>query len=205
MTQIKRIYDGTVLFSHDSVSVKETLLAAIAAGADLRSVDLRDANLQYANLQGANLQGANLRGANLRGANLRDANLRGANLWGADLRGADLEGANLRDANLRDANLRDANLRDANLQGANLQGANLQGANLRRANLPADYRIARIDFGGWSVTITPTETSIGCQMHPNELWLKADPRWIDTMDMRATAWWARHGATIQAAIRDVQS
>jgi hypothetical protein len=120
MTQIKRIYDGTVLFSHDSVSVKETLLAAIAAGADLRSADLR-------------------------------------------------------------------------------------GANLRDANLPADYRIARIDFGGWSVTITPTETSIGCQMHPNELWLKADPRWIDTMDMGATAWWARHGATIQAAIRDVQS
>jgi uncharacterized protein YjbI with pentapeptide repeats len=155
MTQIKRIYGGTVLFSHDSVSVKETLLAAIAAGAYLQ-----DADLQYADLQYANLQGANLRDAHLRGANLRDANL---------------------------------------------QGANLQGANLRCANLPADYRIARIDFGGWSVTITPTETSIGCQMHPNELWLKADPRWIDTMDMGATAWWARHGATIQAAIRDVQS
>src|SRR5580658_5307354 len=63
MTQIKRIYDGTVLFSHDSVSVKETLLAAIAAGADLRSADLRGANLRCVDLQGVDLRCANLRGA----------------------------------------------------------------------------------------------------------------------------------------------
>jgi hypothetical protein len=93
MTQIKRIYDGTVLFSHDSVSVKETLLAAIAAGADLRSADLRGVDLQDTNLRGANLQDADLRGAYLRGANLQDADLRGANLQDANLRDVDLRGA----------------------------------------------------------------------------------------------------------------
>ena len=48
--------------------------------------------------------------ANLGGADLRDANLRGANLGNADLVNADLWVANLRDANLRGANLLDANL-----------------------------------------------------------------------------------------------
>jgi Family of unknown function (DUF5758)/Pentapeptide repeats (8 copies) len=120
VTQIKRTYDGVVLFSHDSESVAETLKAAIAKGVDLRGVDLR---------------GANLRGANLRDANLRDANLRGVDLRGAQLRYANLRGANLRDANLRDANLRDANLRGAQLRYANLQGADLQGVDLRFANL----------------------------------------------------------------------
>jgi hypothetical protein len=183
--EIKRTYDGVVLFTHDSSSVAETLKAAIANGA---------------NLQGADLQGANLQGANLYGAHLRSANLQGANLQGAHLRNA-----NLQLADLQGAHLRSANLQGANLQGANLQGADLYGAHLRSANLPEGYRIARIDFGGWSITITPTDTSIGCQKHANAKWLEADPRWIAAMDRNATEWWARHGATVQAAIRAVQS
>ena len=93
----------------------------------------------------------------------------------------------------------------ANLRGANLRGANLRDANLRSANLPEGFRIARLDFGGWSVCITPTTTTIGCQSHDNDLWLKADERWIAAMHEDAPTWWARHGASIKALIADVQS
>ena len=144
--------------------------------ADLRGADLRDAHLSYANLNGANLQGANLSGAHLSTANLSTANLSGA-----DLRGADLSGANLRDANPRYANLR---------------GANLQGA-----DLPDGFRIARMDFGGWSICITKEEVSIGCQTYkPAHLLKPLTAKWIAAQDPKAAAWWKRHGKTVQAAI-----
>ena len=130
------------------------------------------------------IEAGTLSGSDLSDANLRYADLSGANLRAADLRAADLSGANLRAADLSDANLRDANLRGS--------------------NLPGGYRIARIDFGGWPVTVTPTQTTIGCQAHANELWLAADPRWIAAMHTDATAWWAKHGAVVQAAIREMQ-
>jgi uncharacterized protein YjbI with pentapeptide repeats len=84
---------GTVLFSAAASTVKDLVVEAVKAHANLYG-----ANLYGANLYGANLYGANLRGADLYGADLRGANLRGANLRGADLRGANLYGANLRGA-----------------------------------------------------------------------------------------------------------
>jgi hypothetical protein len=111
--EIKNRFDGSVIFSHEAVknTIAITLIAAIAARA----------NLSRANLSGANLYGADLSGANLYGADLSGANLSGANLYGADLSGANLSGANLSGANLY----------GADLSGANLSGANLSGANLK--------------------------------------------------------------------------
>jgi uncharacterized protein YjbI with pentapeptide repeats len=110
---------GVVLFTHESQTIKEAIIAAVKRGADLR---------------GANLSGANLRGADLSDAYLSGADLRGADLSGADLSGANLSGANLSGANLSGANLRGADLSNAYLSGANLRGADLRGANLRGAN-----------------------------------------------------------------------
>ena len=113
--QIKSRWTGSVLFEYEKENntIKDTLIAAVKSGADLRGAYLRDADLS----------GADLSDADLSGADLRDADLRGAYL-----RGADLRDANLRDANLRDADLRDANLRDAYLRGADLRDAYLSGA-----------------------------------------------------------------------------
>ena len=82
--EIKSIF-GNVLFEYtkENNTIKDTLMAAVSGGANLRGADLG----------GADLGGADLRGADLRGAYLRDADLRGAYLRGADLRGADLGGA----------------------------------------------------------------------------------------------------------------
>ena len=101
----------------------------------------------------------------------------------------------------------EARKKDANLQGANLQGANLQGANLRYANLPAVYRIASLCFGGWSITVTPTETQIGCERHPNASWLAwaADAPEIAAMHIDAAVWWARHREAVCAVIKDVMT
>lgn len=154
------------------------------------------------------LSNANLSDANLSRANLSLANLSGAYLSGADLSGANLSGANLSRANLFRANLSDANLfgaylSRANLSRADLSGADFTGANLVGATLPKNFRIARLDFGGWSICVRPDFTRIGCQCHENTLWLKADPRWIAALDRGASAWWQRHGAAVQALIRDV--
>jgi len=116
--------------------------------------------------------------------NLYGADLRCANLYGADLRSADLSGADLR--------------------CADLYGADLRCADLRCADLPTSFRICRIDFGGWSVCITPIETTIGCQKHPNTDWLKWNPADVSTFADGAKEWWAQHSAVIKAAIKDVQ-
>jgi uncharacterized protein YjbI with pentapeptide repeats len=136
-------------------------------------------------LDGAEKEISDLSDANLRGANLRGANLRGANLRSANLSGADLSGANL--------------------SGADLSGADLSGANLSGANLPKGYRIARLDFGGWPVTVTPTHTHIGCHSYPNIYWLAWSPADVAFMEPRAAEWWTRHGAAVKALIQDVQS
>ena len=52
--------NGVTLFEDKSRSVKETLAAAIAAGADLSDADLSRANLSRANLSRANLSDADL-------------------------------------------------------------------------------------------------------------------------------------------------
>ena len=71
--QIKHRYTGDVLFNHFSDSLREAILAAVKAGADLRGADLSDADLSDAYLSGADLRGADLRGADLSGADLRGA------------------------------------------------------------------------------------------------------------------------------------
>jgi len=93
--QIKNRFTGSLIFEYESENntIKETLLEAVKAKANLRGADLYGANLHGANLYGADLRDADLYGADLRGADLRGADLRGANLYGADL-----YGANLRDA-----------------------------------------------------------------------------------------------------------
>ncbi len=118
--EIKQRFNGVVLFSLETESLKLCVQAAVKAAANLRDANLAGADLAGANLVGADLAGADLRDANLVGANLRDADLRDADLVGADLAGADLVGADLRDADLRDANLMGADLVGANLRDANL-------------------------------------------------------------------------------------
>ena len=56
MYQIKNKWTDAVLFASETAdSVRDALLAAIAANADLRNADLRSANLSGADLSGANL------------------------------------------------------------------------------------------------------------------------------------------------------
>jgi uncharacterized protein YjbI with pentapeptide repeats len=105
------IYTHEWSWNNARIALGEAVVAALKAGANLRSADLYGADLYGANLYGANLRDADLSGADLRDADLRDADLRdadlsGANLYGADLCDADLSGANLRGADLRGADLR---------------------------------------------------------------------------------------------------
>ena len=93
--EIKRRFDGSVLYSGEALSLIELLENAVRDHANLRSANLRGAYLDGANLRGAYLDGANLDGAYLDGANLRGAYLDGAYLDGANLRGANLRGAKI--------------------------------------------------------------------------------------------------------------
>ena len=161
------------------------------------------ANLYGANLYGADLKRANLSGANLRCAKLYGANLSGADLYGAKLSGADLHCADLSGANLYGANLYSADLRCADLYGADLRCANLYGANLSGVILPEDFKVARLDFGGWSVLVMKDKTIIGCQEHENTKWLKFTPKDVATFAEGASEWWEQHGASVKAVIKDV--
>ena len=98
-----KTFGGSLLFTYEGESLKETLVQAVKQGADLRGADLQGAYLQGADLQGAHLQGAYLQGAYLRGADLRGAYLQGADLQGAYLQGAYLQGAYLQGADLQGA------------------------------------------------------------------------------------------------------
>ena len=151
------------------------------------------------------LSGACLRCANLRSANLSGADLRSADLSDADLRSADLSGADLSGANLGGADLYGADLSDANLSGTDLSSADLGGANLHGANLPETFKIARIDFGGWSVCVTREETTIGCQRHTNAEWLKFTTKDVEDFAEGASEWWELYGPVVKAAIKAVQS
>ena len=166
-------FTNDVLFSAEVETVKNLLLAAISAKADLRGANLRGADLRE-----ANLFDANLRGADLRGADLREANLFGANLFGADLFGANLFGANLFGANLREANLFGADLREANLRGANLFGADLFGA---KAEING-HSVLQINGLAYPILITDTHLRAGCQNHTFAAWRTMTPSQIADMD-----------------------
>jgi uncharacterized protein YjbI with pentapeptide repeats len=193
---IKCRFTSNVLFSHtqEGNTIKLTLLAGIAARADLSGADLYGANLSGANLSGANLYGANLYGADLYVANLYGANLSGANLYGADLYGANLYGANLSGANLYGADLYGANLYGANLSGANLYGANLSGADLYGANLSGEILTkSPISMTGcgekWNILITEGFMQIGCQRHSHKAWAAFTDSEIAEMDSYALEFW----------------
>ena len=107
------------------------------------------------------------------------------------------------------ANISRADLRWANLSGANLSWANLSGADLSEANLRGaiDGRVARLDFGGWSICVRSSTTSIGCKSHANESWLawSPDSPEIAAMHGAASEWWRVHGDAVKAVIRCVMA
>ena len=153
---------------------------------------------ERADLGCADLSGAYLSGAYLSNADLRRSILGGTNLMGATLNGADLSGAYMSGANLRYSTLSGANLSGANLVGATLTGADLSGADLSKADLCGvagnmrEVRSAQLDMWPLTWTRSPdgeTTLQIGCCRHPLGMWIKSDPRWIDTLDLAATDWW----------------
>ncbi len=157
MIEIKSRLDSSMVLyrSESATTVREAVLEAVAAGANLARANLARADLADANLADAYLARAYLARANLARAYLARANLAGADLAGADLARADLADADLAGANLADANLADAYLARAYLAGANLAGADLAGADLARADLAdadlaganlADAYLARADL-----------------------------------------------------------
>ena len=102
-------------------------------------------------------------------------------------RSANLSYSNLSYSNLSDSDLNDSNLRDSDLRGCVGGG------------------VVRLDMGGWSVCVRATETSIGCEQHPNADWLRWTPDDVAHMAEGAREWWQAHGDLIRAAIRDVQA
>jgi len=130
--------EGKELWGDDSARVRDALVSAVAAHADLTGANLTGADLAGAHLADANLAGAHLADAYLVDANLTDANLTGADITGATLTGADLVDAHLAHAKLTDADLVGALLTGADLTGADLTGAHLAGAHLAGVNLVID-------------------------------------------------------------------
>ena len=78
--QIKHRYTSTVLLEGECDNLRDELIAAVKAYADLADADLAGADLVGADLAYADLAGANLADANLADANLARANLARANL-----------------------------------------------------------------------------------------------------------------------------
>ena len=68
--ELKTVF-GDLIFEGDFPSMKELVLAAVAAKKSLSSANLSSANLSSANLRSANLSFADLSSANLSSANLR--------------------------------------------------------------------------------------------------------------------------------------
>ena len=102
-----------------------------------------------------------------------------------------------------------ADLRGADLRGADLSGADLRGANFSEADLSGaiDGRVARLDFGGWSICVRSAVTSIGCQSHANNSWLAWSPESPEIAAMHGDApeWWRVHGEAVKAVIRCVMA
>jgi hypothetical protein len=143
--EIKHRSTGAVLWSGEAASLRDGVIAAVTAGANLAGANLAGADLADANLAGADLAGADLADANLADANLARAYLADANLADANLAGADLAGADLADANLADAYLARADLADArNLPDLSAReepkAPYVRKPNRTRQDYAADYR-----------------------------------------------------------------
>ena len=78
---LKNIF-GDVIVSAAVSTIKDLVIAAVRAKANLRAADLRGANLSKADLCGADLCGAHLSGANLSGANLPSPTIVLLAYWG---------------------------------------------------------------------------------------------------------------------------
>ena len=67
--------------------------------------------------------------------------------------------------------------------------------------------MCRMEFGGWSIWIRAGETSIGCQTHSNEKWLKWEPTDSDIENMAsgASEFWAKYGTAIKATITTIET
>jgi hypothetical protein len=132
--EILHRHTGVVLYraSRPGLSMRETVVEAVAAKADLSDSDLscsnlRGTDLSCSNLSGSDLSCSNLRGTDLRGSDLSCSNLSGSNLSGSDLRGSNLSGSNLS---------------CSNLSCSNLSGSNLRGSNGEKITLHAKSRVA---------------------------------------------------------------
>jgi hypothetical protein len=159
MIEIKCKFTGMVLFTHASAvdgqrPLRNAVIAAAKARADLTNADLMDADLTNADLSRANLTSADLSRANLTCADLSRANLTCADLSHADLSHANLAGANLASADLVGANLAGADLTGADLSRADLAGADLAGAHL-----------VGVDLTGTNLGTIPWYGNMGAHLH----------------------------------------
>ena len=102
-----------------------------------------------------------------------------AYLWGADLRWADLRWADLREADLRWANLRWADLRYADL--------------------------LLFHAGEYTAIVGSVSTSIGCEVHSSNDWLKWKPDDVVHMANDAAEWWTNYGDIIKGMITKLQT
>ena len=89
--EIKSRYDGRVLFSLETESLRSCVEAAVKSGARLSGAYFGGADLGRADLRGARFGGAYFGGAYFGGAYLGGAYLGGADLGGAYLGGAKLK------------------------------------------------------------------------------------------------------------------
>ena len=176
--EIKHRFNGSVLFTIETETIRLALEAAVKSGADLGG-----ANLRGANLRGAYLGGAYLGGANLGGADLGGAYLRGAYLGGADLGGADLGGAYLR---------------GADLGGADLRGADLGGAKIEDGIEVTQAPIQVIGLT-WFVIIWDRHMQIGCEFHSHNEWKKfTKAEWVKMGGKDADVFRKAHKAVLMA-------
>lgn len=127
--------DGLSPHNSPVEEVRETFLAAIAAGEDVSNRDWACIDLSEQDLSGVDLTGAYLEQVNFRKAVLKGAVLKGAILARADLEDADLSGADLEGANAGAVHALRTGFTDANLKSARLSKGDFTDADFSRANL----------------------------------------------------------------------
>jgi uncharacterized protein YjbI with pentapeptide repeats len=194
--EIKKIFDDHELWVYSRHKQGAQAKLTNCSLANARSVvrtnglNLSDAIFDCCDLDNIALQAANLKDALFSDTSLRNAWLSGANLYNASIYGCDLT-----NAYLDGTSLRYAHIENTKLDGTRFDGANMADSKL---TLP----IARLDFGGWPVTVYADETVIGCQRHSNQEWLywTVDSPEIMKMHWRAKEWWHLYGPVVKAAI-----
>jgi len=143
---------------------------------------------------------ADFSGRDLQGMSFYEKNLREANFCGADCCGVDFSSANLSGATLGSSNCTHADFSGSDLTGTDFHQATITGADFNGA---VDGRMARLDFGGWSICVRSSQTSIGCHLEKNEDLLRWEPKDVDDFCMGAFSWWTTHGDAVKAVIRSV--